>query len=104
MDIDVKCDKCGSLGYLREEKNMPCLRGKCNGIMKPLKAKEAPTSSPFSEGLSGIAEARDKVKEAEKIECTCSGFVLQCEGVCRCAKGRAVVSAKAELANLINAI
>ena len=44
MDIDVKCDKCGSLGYLRKEKNMPCLLGKCNGTMKPLKEKTEPVA------------------------------------------------------------
>lgn len=40
-NVDVKCDKCGQLAYMVLV-NVTCIKGNCNGTMRPLKALMAP--------------------------------------------------------------
>ena len=50
-NVDVKCDKCGQLAYMVLV-NTTCIRGNCNGTMRPLKEKTEPVAEvPCSDGL-----------------------------------------------------
>ena len=51
--MEHKCDKCGQMAALPNRENIPCIRGACNGKMKPLKEKEAHLSVSSSAGLDG---------------------------------------------------
>ena len=47
--------------------------------------------------LKQLKDAYLNSLEAKKWPCTCSGFVLQYEGKCRCPRGRAIEKAKSAL-------
>ena len=49
----------------------------------------------LEETILKIKKLREEIKEAEKVKCTCSGFVLQYEGACYCK----AASIKAEARN-----
>ena len=51
--MEHKCDKCGQMAALPNRENIPCIRGACNGKMKPLKEKQAHSSVSSSTGLEG---------------------------------------------------
>ena len=50
--MEHKCDKCGQLAALPDRGDILCIRGACNGNMKPLKAKTEPVAEvPCSDGV-----------------------------------------------------
>jgi hypothetical protein len=54
--------------------------------------------------LEGIREAMRVLRDAKAMRCICSGFVIQYEGGCCCARGRAINPAKANLERLLEAL
>jgi len=54
--------------------------------------------------LAAVKEARDALREAAKVCCTCSGVVIQYEGGCCCESGRGKRAAKAQLKQTIDAL
>jgi hypothetical protein len=58
----------------------------------------------LTDELEGIREAMRVLHDAKALRCTCSGFVIQYEGGCCCARGRAVEPAKANLERLLEAL
>lgn len=51
-----------------------------------------------------VIEAREAVRAAKSLKCTCTGFVIQYEGGCCCARGRAIHAAKVRLATAVEAL
>jgi hypothetical protein len=54
--------------------------------------------------LAAVKEARDALREAAEVRCTCSGVVIQYEGGCCCESGRGKRAAKARLKQAIDAL
>lgn len=52
--------------------------------------------------IKQIKKVRDGIKKAEKVKCTCSGFIIQYEGKCCCKRGKAVKKARTEFWEVIN--
>ena len=53
-NVEVKCDKCGQLAYMVLV-NMTCIRGNCNGTLRPLKTQTEPVDEvPCSAGLDTL--------------------------------------------------
>ena len=53
--------------------------------------------------LKRIANARDVLREARKLNCTCSNFSIQYDG-CMCAKAKEMAKAEKDLQTLIDSI
>jgi len=66
--------------------------------------KHAVAPSALTDGLEGIRQAMRVLRDARAIQCTCSGFVIQYEGGCCCARGKAIEPAKANLERLLDAL
>lgn len=47
--------------------------------------------------LTELKVARERLTDARKMICTCSGFVIQYEGGCQCARSRAIESAEIDV-------
>lgn len=54
--------------------------------------------------LAAVKVARDALREAVKVRCTCSGFVIQYEGHCCCERGKQVNAAEGKLTQAIDAL
>ncbi len=54
--------------------------------------------------LAAVKAARDALREAVKVRCTCSGFVIQYEGHCCCERGKLVSAAEGKLTQAIDAL
>lgn len=65
---------------------------------------ESPRLVGSSALLDGIRTARNNLRKAEAMKCTCSGFVLQYEGGCQCEQRLAIIKAQRALNDAINAI
>ena len=58
----------------------------------------------MAEKCGAVRDARDALREATKVRCTCSGFVIQYEGGCVCERGKARSAAKGRLTQAIDAL
>jgi len=54
--------------------------------------------------ITKIKEARDNLKNAKPVKCTCTGFVLQYYGSCQCYSERPVTNARNILMKIINSL
>ena len=54
--------------------------------------------------LAAVKAARDALREAAKVRCTCSGFVIQYEGGCCCESGKGKRAAEDRLKQAIDAL
>lgn len=61
-------------------------------------------SRNMAERCGAVKDARDALHEAIKIRCTCSGFVIQYEGSCVCARGKVMSAAENNLTQAIDAL
>lgn len=54
--------------------------------------------------MADVTAARDALREAAKVRCTCSGFVIQYEGGCVCESGKGKRAAEDRLKQAIDAL
>ena len=54
--------------------------------------------------LAAVKAARDALREAAKVRCTCSGFVIQYEGGCCCESGKGKRAAEDRLKQAIDGL
>ena len=73
-------------------------------IAQDMGAVAALPNSAEREACAKVRASRDALREAMKMRCTCSGFVIQYEGGCVCARGKARSAAEGWLTQAIDAL
>jgi hypothetical protein len=86
--MEHKCDKCGKLAALPDRGDILCIRGACNGNMKPLKAQKEPVENVLCNvGLSDFVVLAEEMEREGKflrnpddheIDRACGRVYLEC--------------------------
>jgi hypothetical protein len=80
------------------------LRGSIKKWTKITKGKASGLTDADLLKLAAVKAARDALREAAKVRCTCSGLVIQYEGGCCCESSKGKRAAEDRLKQAIDAL